>query len=135
MKPPWEEEAVAAALRVRRLAYAPYSQFLVGAALVTPAGKLIVGCNVENVSLGLTNCAERVALGAAVAAGEREFCGLAIASAGGVSPCGACRQALAEFAGELEIALVDCANPSAVRYVNLRDLLPGQFRASFPPRS
>ncbi len=93
---------VEAAWRVRQLAYAPYSNFQVGAALLAADGRIFVGCNVENLSFGLTNCAERVAVGAAVAAGAREFVAVAVVAdtAVPISPCGACRQVLAEFGVE-----------------------------------
>jgi cytidine deaminase len=118
---------VDAALLVRGRAYAKYSGFLVGAALLAADGKIYGGCNVENVSYGLTICAERAAVFAAAAAGQREFQLLAIASAGGVTPCGACRQVLAEFAPELPIVLVDADRPTEFVEVSLRDLLPGAF--------
>jgi cytidine deaminase len=93
---------VEAAWQVRQLAYAPYSNFQVGAALLAADGRIFVGCNVENLSYGLTNCAERVAVGAAVAAGAREFVAVAVVAdtAVPISPCGACRQVLAEFGVE-----------------------------------
>jgi cytidine deaminase len=118
---------VKAAVAVRGRAYAEYSEFLVGAALLAADGEIYAGCNVENVSYGLTNCAERTAVFSAVAAGQRKFELLAIASAGGVTPCGACRQVLAEFAPELPILLVDVDRPGSVVEVNLKDLLPGEF--------
>lgn len=124
---PADRELVAGALAARLRAFAPYSKFLVGAALRTPAGELFAGCNVENASYGLTNCAERTAIFSAVAAGEQQFARLAIASVGGVSPCGACRQVLAEFAPQLPILLVDVHRPEQVAEVNLADLLPGRF--------
>jgi cytidine deaminase len=125
--PPADRQLVQEALAARQRAHAPYSKFLVGAAVRTPAGKVYSGCNVENASYGLTNCAERTAVFAAVAAGDKEFARLAIASAGGVSPCGACRQVLAEFAPNLSILLVDADRPDEVAEVNLADLLPGRF--------
>ncbi|HTN73844.1 MAG TPA: cytidine deaminase [Pirellulaceae bacterium] len=118
---------IAAALAAREQAYAPYSHFLVGAALLSESGQIFAGCNVENVSLGLTNCAERVAIGTAIAAGQRKFTALAIASRGGVTPCGACRQMLAEFATELPIWLVDVDQPAAIVELSLQQLLPGRF--------
>lgn len=124
---PADRELVAAALTARLQAYAPYSKFLVGAALRTPDGKQFLGCNVENASYGLTICAERTAIFSAVAAGEQQFARLAIASAGGVAPCGACRQVVAEFAPQLPILLVDAQQPDRVAEVNLADLLPGRF--------
>ncbi len=90
---------IEAAWTVREAAYAPYSKFAVGAALLTADGRIFTGCNVENISYGLTNCAERVAIGAAIAAGAREFLAVAVVADTGmpISPCGACRQVLAEF--------------------------------------
>ena len=118
---------VDAALLVRGRAYAKYSGFLVGAALLAADGKIYGGCNVENVSYGLTICAERAAVFNAAAAGQRQFQLLAIASAGGVTPCGACRQVLAEFAPDLPILLVDIDRPSEFAQVSLGELLPGAF--------
>jgi len=122
-------ELIQSALKVRRQAYARYSNFAVGAALQTADGQTFVGCNVENVSYGLTICAERAAVFAAVAAGQREFACLAVASAGGVTPCGACRQVLIEFAADLPILLIDSDRPASVTETNLRDLLPRAFHA------
>jgi cytidine deaminase len=119
-----------AAIAVREQAYARYSQFPVGAALLSADGRIFVGCNVENASYGLSNCAERSAVFAAVAAGQHDFSLLAIASAGGVTPCGACRQVLAEFAPRLPILLIDIDQPATIVEVNLQDLLPGAF--TFP---
>ena len=94
-----QEKLVNAAWQARDAAYAPYSNFKVGAALLAADGRIFAGCNVENISYGLTNCAERVAIGAAVAAGVTEFLAVAVVADTGVpiSPCGACRQVLAEF--------------------------------------
>ena len=118
---------ITAALQVRQRAYARYSQFLVGAALLSSDGRTFAGCNVENVSYGLTICAERSAVFAAIAAGATQFELLAIATAGGVSPCGACRQVLLEFAPRLPILLVDVDHPTKVIEANLADLLPAAF--------
>ncbi len=120
-------ELVQAAIDVRQRAYAKYSNFLVGAALLAADGRIFTGCNVENCSYGLTNCAERTAVFSAVAAGQQQFDLLAIASTGGVTPCGACRQVLAEFAPHLPILLVNVDQPSSIIETNLRDLLPGAF--------
>ncbi|MFM8809603.1 MAG: cytidine deaminase [Chthoniobacterales bacterium] len=94
-------------IEVARRAYAPYSKFLVGAVLVAKDGKLFEGCNVENVSFGLTICAERNAVFAAVAAGCREFTKIIIAAdtPEPTPPCGACRQVLAEFNPDMEVIL------------------------------
>lgn len=95
---PWEK-LVAAAWETRERAYAPYSKFHVGAALLAAGGRIFCGCNVENLSYGLTICAERVAIGSAIAAGAREFLALAVVADTNepISPCGACRQVMAEF--------------------------------------
>ncbi|HTR96810.1 MAG TPA: cytidine deaminase [Candidatus Acidoferrales bacterium] len=93
-------ELMAEAERARRMAYAPFSRFAVGAALLTRSGRVVHGCNIENSSFGLSCCAERTAVFKAVSEGEREFVAIAItAGAGeGAAPCGACRQVLHEFA-------------------------------------
>ena len=98
------QQLLAAATAVRLRAYAPYSNFQVGAALLAKDGRIFTGCNVENLSYGLTICAERNALFAAVAAGVREFDAIAIVAdtREPVSPCGACRQVMAEF-GDFKI--------------------------------
>lgn len=104
------------------MAYAPYSNFAVGAALLAADGRVFSGCNVENISFGLTNCAERVAIGAAVAAGAREFLAVAIVADTKVpiSPCGACRQVLAEFG----VRRVILANRNKSLEFSLEELLP-----------
>lgn len=110
----------------RERAYAPFSEFAVGAALRSTAGHVHPGCNVENGSYGLTICAERVAVGAAVVAGEREFDVIAIVTEGGVSPCGACRQVLAEFSPDLLVVMED-ATTGAIREATIDELLPMRF--------
>ncbi|MGJ8695842.1 MAG: cytidine deaminase [Verrucomicrobiaceae bacterium] len=121
-----DQELIKEALAARERAYAPYSEFLVGAALLGKSGKVYAGCNVENASYGLTICAERVAMGTAVSAGEREFEAIAIAVKGGGSPCGACRQVLREFAPELRVLMSD-ENGTLVREMSLAELLPESF--------
>ena len=113
---------IEAAWEAREMAYAPYSKFQVGAALLAKDGRIFLGCNVENISYGLTNCAERVAIGAAIAAGVREFVAVAVVADTGVpiSPCGACRQVLAEF-GVPKILL---ANRTERLEFTLEELLP-----------
>src|SRR5436309_14932514 len=122
-----QEALVQAAIDVRQRAYAKYSQFLVGAAALAADGKIYTGCNVENSSYGLTICAERAAVFNAIAAGQRKFQLLAIATAGGGTPCGACRQVLAEFAPELPILLIDVDRCNKIVEVNLGQLLPQAF--------
>ena len=121
------DRLVKAALEVRANAYAPYSKFLVGAALVTDDGTVFTGTNVENASYGLTICAERVAACAAAAAGHRQITAVAVAASGKVSPCGACRQFLAEFGGSMDVYMVDPARPDDIKQMSLADLLPEQF--------
>lgn len=114
-----------AACAVRRRAYAPYSHFRVGAAVLGANGDVYTGVNVENAAYGLTICAERAAIFQAVAAGEREIQAVAVCTGEGVSPCGSCRQVMREFATELPVFLVDGAGNS--RETNLRMLLPDSF--------
>lgn len=124
------DELIAAALSARVNAYARYSQYRVGAALRSEAGHVFAGCNVENASYGLTQCAERAAVTAAVAAGHTRFTALVIAGPGGCTPCGACRQVLAEFCAELPILIVDADQTERRVECNLRELLPGRFTLS-----
>jgi len=118
------DELLSAARQVRESAYAPYSRFPVGAALRTSSGRIFCGCNVENLSFGLTVCAERAAVFAAVAAGETKFDAIAVVadSVQPVTPCGACRQVLAEFSSDLKIC---SANLQGQRYeTTIGELLP-----------
>lgn len=118
------DSLLAEARQVRDKAYAPYSKFAVGAALRTKSGRVFCGCNVENLSFGLTSCAERNAVFAAVAAGEKEFEAVVIVadSKEPVTPCGACRQVMAEFGLDLEVC---SSNLQGETYTaTLRELLP-----------
>ena len=104
--------------------YAPYSRFPVGAALRTSSGRIFCGCNVENLSFGLTICAERAAVFAAIAAGETQFEAIAVVadSVQPVTPCGACRQVLAEFSSDLKICSANLQGQSYV--TTIAELLP-----------
>jgi|UniRef100_A0A7V3VSS9 cytidine deaminase len=120
------KELIKKAEEAKEKAYAPYSKFDVGAAIETESGKVYTGCNVENSSFGLSMCAERVAIFKAVSDGETKFKRIAIVAntKGPVSPCGACRQVMAEF-GNFEVIL---ANDSGdVEHTDVKALLPGSF--------
>lgn len=119
-------QLIDAATAARANAYAPYSEFYVGAALESVNGEIFSGCNVENASYGLTICAERIAVGKAVAAGHREFSRAVVVADTKASPCGACRQVLSEF-GDLEIIMVDPDGEITHRR-RLSELLPDQFQ-------
>jgi cytidine deaminase len=123
---------VAAATTALQHAYAPYSQFRVGAAVLA-GGRIFTGCNVENASYGLTICAERAAVFAAVGAGERSIDAIAIVTdtPTPTAPCGACRQVLREFAADPSALTVVCATLGGARSTHaLSDLLPFDFGPS-----
>ena len=115
------------AKEARAHAYAPYSRFPVGAALLARDGRVFTGVNVENASYGLANCAERTAIFKAVSEGVRDFTAIAVIGPQDqeeCSPCGACRQVLVEFGEDLIVVVPDGAN---VKQQTMRDLLPGAF--------
>jgi len=121
-----KQELLNAALSARERAYAPYSKFLVGAAVLAKSGKIYTGCNIENASYGLTVCAERNALFSAVGEGEREFTALCVVgdTEAPISPCGACRQVMAEF----KVPCIILANLKGdVKEYALEELLPYGF--------
>jgi cytidine deaminase len=124
-------ELLAAALEARQHAHAPYSHFLVGAALEDAEGRIHTGCNIENATYGLTLCAERVAVFKAMSEGVREFRRIAVAADTETltPPCGACRQILWEFCGDIEITLVNPRGKSETLRMN--ELFPRAFDASF----
>ena len=121
-------ELIARAKEAMEFSYSPYSHYRVGACLLGRSGKLYTGCNVENASYGVSNCAERTALFKAVSEGEREFIAIAVATEKYLGwPCGICRQALYEFAPDLDV-IVACGDE--VDSATLRDLLPHGFGAA-----
>ncbi|XP_011605023.2 cytidine deaminase [Takifugu rubripes] len=122
------KELVSKCLQARNAAYCPYSRFPVGAALLTPDGAIITGCNVENASFGLTVCAERVAVQRAVVEGYRKFTAIAVScdiEDSFVGPCGACRQVLMEFGSDWVVYLTK--PDGTYRETSLRELLPLAF--------
>ena len=125
------DSLAAAALAARENAHAPYSTFRVGAALEDATGRVHTGCNIENATYGLTICAERVAVFKAMSEGARDFRRIAIAAdtESLTPPCGACRQILWEFCGDLEILLVNPRGKSET--IQLKELFPRAFDASF----
>ena len=120
------KELIQAANRVRANAYAPYSNYPVGAALLTSSGKVFTGVNVENAAYPLTMCAERSAVFSAVASGEREFEAIAVATDNGGMPCGSCRQVLSEFGLNIKVLIVD-REENLIQETTVGELLPGAF--------
>jgi cytidine deaminase len=121
-------ELIALAQQARERAYASYSSFPVGAALLGRSGKVFTGCNVENAAYPLTTCAERTAVTKAVSEGEREFEAIAVVTATGATPCGSCRQILREFAGpdgELRVIVADLDGNRST--FTIEELLPHGF--------
>lgn len=120
---------ITAAVGARKLAYAPYSKFLVGAALLANDGSIFAGCNVENASYGLCFCAERTAIVKAVSEGITSFQAIAVATSGGGMPCGACCQFMAEFCdASLIVLIVDSDDVKCVNEVQFGELFPHPFR-------
>lgn len=122
------DKLIKLAMEARENAYAPYSKFRVGAAIEAAGGKIYTGCNVEEGTLGLTVCAERVAIWKAVSDGERDFKRLTVVTDTGIpcAPCGSCRQALAEFCDDLEIVAANTKGDTLK--TTLKKLLPQAFR-------
>jgi cytidine deaminase len=118
-----------AACEARKLAYAPYSRFSVGAAVLTDSGRIYSGCNIENASYGLTVCAERIAIFQAIAAGEKRLTALAVVAdtPGPAAPCGACRQVMAEFTIET-VTMANISGESCT--VKFNELLPYAFSSN-----
>ena len=120
------ERLVQAAITARRWAYAPYSNYAVGAALLTASGRLYDGVNVENAAYPTTICAERVAVFKAVSEGERDFVAIAVVTSNGGSPCGSCRQVLSEFGLDTQVLIADLEGRITWE-TTVRELLPGAF--------
>lgn len=120
------DNLIKAAIEVRHWAYAPYSHYAVGAALLTASGRIYDGINVENASYPNTICAERVAVFKAVSEGERQFEAIAVVTDNGGSPCGACRQVLAEFGLDIIVLIVD-GEGRLCKETTVAELLPGAF--------
>lgn len=125
-----KEQLIEAALAARNNAYAPFSHFLVGAAVYTGNGKIYGGCNIENASFGLTNCAERTAIFKAVSEGERKIKAIAVVgdTEGPISPCGACRQVMVEFCDQDTKIYLTNLHGNTEEW-KLDQLLPGAFQA------
>jgi cytidine deaminase len=119
-------QLIALAQDARQKAYAPYSNYKVGAALVTPSGRFFTGCNVENAAYPTSLCAERVAVFKAVSEGERKFAAIAVVTSNGGTPCGSCRQVLAEFGLDTVVLIAD-ADGILHQETSVAGLLPGAF--------
>ena len=124
---PEYSQLITVAMEARQQSIAPYSKFLVGAALLTADGEIIRGANVESASYSLSCCAERVALFKALTEGQRNFTAIAIASPGGAAPCGACRQLLAEYAPEAGVILINSESADTPETTTVSELLPNAF--------
>ena len=120
-------ELVRQAQAARQRAYVPYSHYPVGAALLTAGGQIYKGANIENAAYPATICAERVAVFKAVSEGEREFVAVAVVTTNGGTPCGSCRQVLAEFGLETIVLIAD-KEGRVLKETTVSDLLPGAFR-------
>jgi cytidine deaminase len=122
-----KEKLIEKAISARQWAYAPYSNYQVGAALVTSSGRIYDGVNVENAAYPTSMCAERVAVFKAVSEGEHQFEAIAVATKNGGTPCGACRQVISEFGLEIRVIIVD-QDGKVTLDTTIGDLLPGAFR-------
>lgn len=120
------------AVQARQWAYAPYSNYPVGAALLTASGRIYEGVNIENAAYPTTMCAERVAVFKAVSQGERQFVAIAVVTSNGGAPCGSCRQVLAEFGLETRVLIAN-ADGSLLQEYSLGELLPAAFQPTDLP--
>ena len=119
-------ELIQGAIECRKHAYAPYSHYLVGAALLTKSGRIFSGVNVENAAYPTTICAERVAVFKAISEGERDFIAIAVVTSNGGPPCGSCRQVLAEFNSNMDVLIADDKG-NLVTKTTVAELLPSAF--------
>ncbi len=126
LSPEMQSQLIEMATQAREQAYAPYSHYAVGAALLTASGKIYTGVNIENSAYPTGICAERVAVFKAVSDGERKFEAIAVVTANGGSPCGSCRQVLAEFGLDTRVLIAD-DHATLLHEMPLRDLLPEAF--------
>ncbi len=124
-----QDELIGLAKEAQRSAYAPYSKYLVGAALLTSSGKVYLGANVENAAYPDSICAERVAVFKAVTEGEHNFQAIAVVTRDGGTPCGSCRQVLAEFATQAQVLIAN-EKGELIRQGTVSDLLPSAFGPS-----
>jgi cytidine deaminase len=122
------QELIQSAIQARTRAYAPYSNYQVGAALLTKGGEIFTGTNVENAAYPDSICAERSAVFSAIAAGKREFEAIAVVSRNGGMPCGSCRQVLSEFGLDIEVLVADQGG-NLLQQATVRELLPGAFHS------
>ena len=127
LSPIQASQLIELAAEARSRAYAPYSHFRVGAAVLADGGAMFAGCNVENASYGLAICAERNAIAQAVVAGKKDLLAIAIVATPLATPCGACRQVIAEFGSEIEVICADADLLSSVRRWTIDQLLPERF--------
>jgi cytidine deaminase len=134
----WTDEQrsklIQAAQEARQWAYAPYSNYRVGAALLSASGKIYDGVNIENAAYPTGICAERVAVFKAISEGEREFIAIAVVTDNGGSPCGSCRQVISEFGLDTVLVIANAAG-EVVQETSINELLPGAFRPEHLPRS
>ncbi len=128
MNPDWDEKTnlIQIALKARKKAYVPYSHYPVGAALLTKSGKVFTGTNIENAAFSVTICAERTAIFKAVSEGERDLQAIAVVTKNGGTPCGSCRQVMAEFNPDMEIYIAN-ENGELIQETKLKEILPGYF--------
>ena len=123
----FDKRLIEAAIAAQSNAYCPYSEYKVGSAVVTPDGQIFSGCNVANASFGVTICAERIAIGSAVAAGCKEFHTVCVVTRDGGTPCGACRQFIYQFGDAIRVLIINNSTQQQ-RTFSISELLPESFR-------